>query len=485
MVNQPDPALLRAIKFFEHKGAIPNNKMGLYSDSSGRMFVNLFVASPVQSKNKFKFNGDYMPNWMPAFIERPITLHKIGDHFDHPTIANAARHVNEAFQETKAVGRIKHLFEPDQKMTWRGIGEILVSKVKQFLKSLDTDEVPMFSSPSVAYTGDDYDIREGIPMHVTLTDDPAFPPEISRITGVCEGDESACMAKLAQATRNNYEAGSTCKVCFTDAMRDLVLNCAVNQNNNTSLKMFNASIQNEDMPNENSQNDASGQAGESKSPAQLSTELIQKEAKDAVTKALADHTNRINNEKPDPVQTFKKAYGLENEDNKEDKTDNIKKDEVASKEDLEKVKKELAEQKAINRRNAIAKIIPLRMVTDVKAGGVSESLLSEVVDYWMKTPLEPKDISEFYAKQESQIEVMTPTQKVAKASVSNDSIASQISNQEPQFDAPDANASDNKDDKYANATVNGDPAWFLDFSGMLVTNPSKNTGKGAPRRLID
>jgi len=227
------------------------------------------------------------------------------------------------------------------------------------------------------------------------------------------------------------------------------------------------------------------QAGESKSPAQLSTELIQKEAKDAVTKALADHTNRINNEKPDPVQTFKKAYGLENEDNKEDKTDNIKKDEVASKEDLEKVKKELAEQKAINRRNAIAKIIPLRMVTDVKAGGVSESLLSEVVDYWMKTPLEPKDISEFYAKQESQIEVMTPTQKVAKASVSNDSIASQISNQEPQFDAPDANASDNKDDKYANATVNGDPAWFLDFSGMLVTNPSKNTGKGAPRRLID
>jgi hypothetical protein len=435
-----------------------------------------------------------MPNWVPKFEGNPIVMFKKGEHYDHPTILGASKSINRQYQETKSVGEVRHVFpKPDQKKSWRGVGEILVSKVKEFLRSLDTDQVPMFSSPSVAYTGDDYDIRDGDPMHVALTDDPAFPPEISRITGICEGDESSCLAKLANAKKQNYEAGNDDYVCFAEGMKELVLNNSVmlNKNNNTSLKISNSSKHLSNMENTNSETQTEGQKDQgtqtqTKSPAEISKEIIESQAKDALNKMINEQKQRTANpEKADPKGTFDKAYGI----NKEESQGEPKKEEAITKEDLDEVKKQLAEQKAINRRNEIAKIIPLRMVTDVKSGGVSESLLTEVVDYWMKTPLEPKDIGEFYAKQESQIEVLNPTPKSAKASFTNQDIASKLANgSTTQFDAPDAdNSKENQNEKYANAAYDNDPAWALHFARMLVTPVSEKAqqGKGAPRRMID
>src|SRR4029078_8816622 len=159
----PSESLKRAIKYFIEQGKVdvPIDKMPMYYDKdSGRLFVNVFLASHIQSKNKFKFNREGLYNWIRDFAKKPIVLFKDKDHFEHPLIAGASREVNDRFQATKKVGEIIAPFDkPDDTGTWRGIGEITIDKVKEFLRSLDTDEVPMFSSPQVAYNGPDFDIK--------------------------------------------------------------------------------------------------------------------------------------------------------------------------------------------------------------------------------------------------------------------------------------------------------------------------------------
>ena len=124
------------------------------------------------------------------------------------------------------------------------------------------------------------------------------------------------------------------------------------------------------------------------------------------------------------------------------------------------------------------------MVVDVKSGGVNEKLLNEVVEYWVKTPLKPDEIGEFYKKQMEQLATVSAP-KVGKASNSESftdaDIASKMAG-ETQFDAPDVDNS--KDEKIANASADKNFFNYLDFASMLVTNPSNVTGKGSPRRLL-
>lgn len=454
--------------------------MGIFSDSeTGRMFVNLFLASHIQSRKPFRFNEQAMPNWVPKFQGKPIVLFKVGEHFEHPVIASASKEHNMQFQQTKAVGQVLYPFEKRQGIAWRGIGEITIDKVKAFLKSLNTQQVPMFSSPQVAYTDPDYDIKDADPMHVALTDDPAFPPDISMITGVCEGDQTACMQKLASASAHNYQAGNDCFVCFADAMRDIVFNNAVaaDVNNDSSLKISNFS-NNLKMPdnNDNAGNNAAAtqeQQQEKKSPAEITQELIESKAKDAVNRMTAEIKARTETpQTADPVATMKKATeGVELI-----AAEGIKEDPK-----LTAALKELDALKLKDRKSEISKVIPLQMVTDHKSGGINNKLLSEYVEYWLNTKLEPAEIAKFYDKQMETIEVMNPTSKnrTAKASnqdtFTNEDIAKEIT----KFDAPDVDNS-----KIANASAgNGfDP---LEFAGMLVSNVSTKKGEGSARSMMD
>jgi hypothetical protein len=485
MVFPVDDATKQAIQFFNSKPVPGLGKTGVYYDEeSDRMFLNLFLASPLQSKKPFKLNGDYIPNWIHRFKDKPITLFKFNDHFEHPLIQGASKQINEKFQETKAVGRVLSPFDKpsDNKGTWRGVGEVLVAKVKEFLKSLDTDEVPIFNSPQFAYTEEnDYDIRDPDPMHVTLTDDPAWPPEISMIKGVCEGPQDACMSKLRNASASHCEAGDTCYFCFVDALRELI------DNSNSSLKIQNASSTQTKMSDQvNATKDSENKDTQNQNQNNTQDNL-QNQAKDALQKVKDDFNSKVTNpEKADPKGTFDKAYD-KNPNQNETPTVDPK---------VEALEKELAALKLKDRKSEIAKRIPLAMVTDVKSGGVSEKLLGEVVDYWVNTPKTPEEIGEFLGKQMEQIELVhNSVPKTAKAS-NQDNFNNQFTDEDiaakmagPKFDAPDVdNAANNE--KIANASAGQGGignAWFMELSDMLVSPVSAKAkeGKGSPRRLID
>jgi hypothetical protein len=103
--------------------------------------------------------------------------------------------------------------------------------------------------------------------------------------------------------------------------------------------------------------------------------------------------------------------------------------------------------------------------------------------------MKPEEIGEFYDKQMKQIELTIPQNKAAKASNSDSftdaDIAAKLSgSNDTQFDAPDVDNS-TENEKIANASKGRGDDWFMDFSGMLVSNVSKNEGKGASRRMID
>jgi hypothetical protein len=485
MVFPVDDPIKRAIQFFKSK-PVPTGKTGIYYDEdSDRMFINVFLASPLQSKKPFKLNGDYIPNWISKFAEKPITLFKFNDHFEHPLIEGAAKEINEKFQETKAIGRVRVPFDKpsDDKGTWRGVGEILVGKVKEFLKSLNTDEVPVFSSPQFSYTEEnDYDIRDPDPMHVTLTDDPAWPQEISVIKGVCEGPQEGCMVQLQNASASHCEAGDKCYFCFVDALRELI------DNGNSSLKIQNASTTQTKMSDQvNATKDS--ESKDTQNNNQNTEDNLQNKAKDALQKVQDDFNSKVTNpEKADPKGTFDKAYG-----NDKNQTQN---NTPTVDPKVEALEKELAALKLKDRKSEIAKRIPLAMVTDVKSGGVSEKLLTEVVDYWVNVDKTPEEIGEFLGKQMNQLEMVhNSIPKTAKAS-NQDNFNNQFTDEDiaakmagPKFDAPDVdNAANNEKIVNASAGQGGiGNDWFLDLGNMLVSPVSAKAkeGKGAPRRLID
>lgn len=484
MVYEADPALKRAIKFFKEQTVVQNQDGTpvYYDKSSDRFFANIFIASALPSKNNFTLNGPYMKDWINGFQERPIVLFKKGDHYAHPTLAEASKEVDEQFQQSKKVGLVKHIFEPDENFTFRGVGEIVISKVKDFLKALKTEIVPMFTSPSMSYYGNDHDIRKATPRHVALTDDPAFPPEISRITGICEGPEAPCLTKLAEA--KNAGAGEKEFVCFGDAIEDLVLNAAAD---NTSLKIIDFKSNLSDMVDKSKDSEAgSEQITETedknkKTPAEITEEIIKTKAKEAFDKMIEDHKAKLqSNEKADPKATFDKAAG--NEKKNEDTGSNT--ENIDYKTQLDEVNKKLAAQELINRKNEIAKRIPIAMVTDVKSGGVNEKLLEEVVNYWVDVKDKtPEQIGEFLEKQTLQVEAVNSAKIPKKAegsnekSLSDNELAEQMST---RFDAPDA---DSNREKHAEAAAK-EAAWQYELAGMLVSNVSKEVGKGAPRRIL-
>lgn len=503
MVLHPDEAVKRAIKFFTTHKTSPD-KMGIYNDdASRRTFVNVFLASHVQSKKDFKFNKDYMQNWIPRFAHKPIVLFKWTNpvtqktSFEHPVIIGASKGFNEALQETKAVGEVLAPFpEPDEAGTYRGVGEITIPKVAKFLKELNTEEVPVYNSPQVAYTGDDYDIKDCDPMHVLLTDNPAFPAEISMIKGVCEGDQSECMTKLQTATANRFEAGSDGYACFVDSLKEIIINSGKLQNDNTYLKIQNANSDS-DMPD-------STTAGENVT---IDTDISG--SKDGNTPAMDKIISKITTQANDALgRMFKewekttgqkaiadKTSASQETEKKPDGEDKPAADKPAAEEseEVKALKEKVQGYETNERRKAIADKIPLQMVLDLKTQTVKESLLNEFVDFWMNSGKTPDEIGKIYEKQMAQLSTITNAPpKTAKASAGDgnfteEDIANAMSERDgPQFDFPDADSSTADQTKIANATANNSH-WFLDFADTMVTpvRTQQKENVGSPRRMLD
>ena len=501
MVLHPDEAVKRAIKFFTTHKTSPD-KMGIYADpQSNRTFVNVFLASHIQSKKPFKFNKEYMPNWIPRFAHKPIVLFKWQNPdtgvstFEHPIIMGASKAVNEVIQEKKAVGEVLYPFpEPDEAGTYRGVGEV-IPKVGAFLKELNTEEVPVFSSPQVAYAGPDYDIKDCDPMHVCLTDDPAFPKEISVIKGVCEGDATSCMTQLQNASAHNFEAGSNSYLCFVDALKEVIVNSGKLQKDNTYLKIQNANS-NSDMPdsttsgdNVSIDTDISGSKDGNSPAMDTIIKRIETQANDALGRMFKEW-EKTTGQKATADKTEKASETEKPEDKGKPAAD---KPAAEESEEVKALKQKVQNFELDNRRKAIAEKIPLQMVLDPKTNTVKDSLLKEFVDYWMDTNKTPEQIGELYGKQMAQLATVTNAPKTAKASAGNgdfteEDIANAMTqNDGPQFDFPDVDGDSAADkQKIANATA-GDNAWFLGFADVMVT-PIRTPQKehiGSPRRTLD
>jgi hypothetical protein len=526
---EQDEAAKRALKFFVDNPPGQKEKTGLYFDPlSNRMFVNLFLISDSNHKKPWKVNGDYIRDWIPTARNSPIVIFKKDNgHFDHPLIKNATIEENSAFQETKSVGRtIREFLDPHIKGAWRGLGEILVPKVKQFLKELNTKEVPIYTSPQIHYPSseDDYNIRKAVYMHSALTDMPSFPPEVSNIRAVCEGgDALACYHKIANATLNNLEAGESQKYCFVDAMREILTK------NNTYLKIDSATS--ESVKKMSDQKYASGSDTDQSNPptntnkdnSAVKGQVIDLKTAEQLTKKFVEDAFNRNqqqlNEKADPLKTFKKAYGIkgsESEDQDEDEKDkdnnnnkptgdegkaSQKLDDITAKRiaDLEATNKALAHKERIA---AIKDVIPLQLVLDPKTNSIDTTLLKEQVELWDKSQLAPEDIAKHYQREMKRMEILVQTsaRRTAKASISDDELADFIQErQAPKFDAPNtkignASADEDEDDNnevIKNASASGSnnlsPTWFLDFANTVVTpvTPGKTEQVGASRRMID
>src|SRR4249920_258432 len=446
---EQDEAAKRALKFFVDNPPGQKERTGLYFDPlSNRMFVNLFLISDSNHKKPWKVDGDYIKDWIPTARNSPIVIFKKDNgHFDHPLIKNASIQENSAFQETKSVGRtIREFLDPHIKGAWRGLGEILVPKVKQFLKELNTKEVPIYTSPQIHYPSseDDYNIRKAIYMHSALTDMPSFPPEVSNIRAVCEGDALACYHKIANATLNNLEAGESQKYCFVDAMREILTK------NNTYLKIDSATS--ESVKKMSDQKYASGSDTDQSNPPTNSNKdnsavkVIDLQTAEQLTKKFVEDAFNRNqqqlNEKADPLKTFKKAYGIKGEgegepepadnaeNNKDENGEKGNEDAKQGKQSLDAATaKRIADLEATNRAlahkeriAAIKDVIPLQLVLDYKTQAVDPALLKEQIELWDKSSLAPEEIAKHYQREMKRMEILVQTsaRRTAKASISDD-----------------------------------------------------------------
>jgi hypothetical protein len=530
---EQDEAAKRALKFFVDNPLSEKEKTGLYFDPlSNRMFVNLFLISDSNHKKPWKVNGDYIANWIPTARNSPIVLFKKDSgHFDHPLIKNASIEDNSAFQETKSVGRtIREFLDPRVKGAWRGLGEILVPKVKQFLKELNTKEVPIYTSPQIHYSAseDDYNITKAVYMHSALTDMPSFPPEVSNIRAVCEGDALACYHKIANATINQLEAGESQKYCYVDAMRE-ILN---KSKNNTYLKIDSATSQSVKKMSDQkyatgSDTDQSTATNTNTNKDNSAVKVIDLQTAEQLTKKFVEDAFNRNqqqlNEKADPVKTFEKAYGIKKKGSDEPEPDDDDqgdrdKDERRRKEedpgaqakgkldnitakriaDLEAQNEALAHKERIA---AIKDVIPLQLVLDPKTNTIDPAILKEQIELWDKSKLSPEDIAKHYAKEMKRMEILVQTsaRRTAKASISEDELADFIQEREgTKFQAPNnkignASATDEDEDNEVikNASASGannlSQLWYLDFANAVVTPVTnrKTEETGAPRRMID
>jgi hypothetical protein len=531
---EQDEAAKRALKFFVENPPSQKEKTGLYYDAlSNRMFVNLFLISDTNHKKPWKVNGDYIPDWIPTARETPIVLFKKDNgHFDHPLIKNASIDANSLFQESKAVGRCRREFpDPFNPGSWRGLGEITISKVKQFLKELNIKEVPIYSSPQIHYpaTEDDYDIKKAVYMHSALTDMPSFPPEVSRIRAVCEGDAVSCYQKIANASVQRFEAGESGHHCFVDAIKEILYKAKAK--GNTYLKIEKGEKQSvKEMSDqkyatgsdESNNNNSTNQNQQGK-PDNSAVKVVDLETAKTLTKDFVEEAfNRRQkqlNEAADPVGTFNKSYGIDSNNNNKNKkgseqepdetneNDNEKPDENPSQkldpktqaviDKLVSANKELQHKERIA---AIKDVIPLELVLDHKTNSIDPALLKEQIELMDKSSLSIEEIAKHYKGQMKRLEILvqTNTRRTAKASMSNDELASYVQERQVKFDAPNkiGNASttgtgDDDEEVIKNASLGGNnnlnPLWYLEFADAVVTpvtNKEDPKVMGSPRRMI-
>lgn len=232
-----------------------------------------------------------------AIGKADLTVMKtLDNHFAHPTKEGADQWQNYTYQSHYSIGKLAHVFRnPDSNQVMWGAYDITDPTGKavalEYMDSYNKGLVPLYTSSQIVNSASEnpLSIENFDLMHTTLTDDPSFGKELTKVGAVCQGDTQQCVLQIRTASNTTENVNvmfigkeveihhKECPFCLGTALRDLF-------NKNSSLKLNKAS--NLQMPDNNEQKQVEG---EKKTPDVIAPDADQK--KDSSTfdpKAMAD-----------------------------------------------------------------------------------------------------------------------------------------------------------------------------------------------------
>jgi hypothetical protein len=189
-----------------------------------------------------------------AIGKADLTVMKtLSGHFAHPTNENANQFQNYTYQSQYSIGKLAHVFKnPDSNRVMWGAYEITepVAKpvVMEFMDSYNKGLVPLFTSSQIVNSASEnpLSIENFDLMHTTLTDDPSFGKELTKVGAVCQGDVQQCTMQIRTASNTTEKVNvmiigkdveihhKECPFCVAGELRHLF-------KQNSSLKLNKAS----------------------------------------------------------------------------------------------------------------------------------------------------------------------------------------------------------------------------------------------------
>lgn len=254
-------------EYFKNTPYGAKNKDNILVTHDNRVFIRTMIAMPGVNRHGWGMDEQFIPYNIGTIKGIPLTFALQKDRtssagtqitFPHPTINNAPHRINEGFQEAYIIGKyLGHEDKPDANKVWHGLAEVTNEKAKEYYGNLYTTEqegtFPVTVSPQVLHYNNEENNRQALKrwwfQHVTITDDPAYPPEFARISSACIGTEDKCIPEIKKAgpdmILNEHQApvyhvvdASNCPICVKDALVEL----STKVNENSSLMTKSASF---------------------------------------------------------------------------------------------------------------------------------------------------------------------------------------------------------------------------------------------------
>lgn len=208
-------------------------------------------------------------NCCRAIGKADLTLMKtLDDHFAHPTKEGASQFENYTFQSQYSLGKLAHVFpNPDSDKVMWGAYKITdpIAKpvVLEYMDSYNKGLVPLFTSSQIVNSASEnpYAIERFDLMHTTLTDDPSFGTELTKVGAVCQGNTQQCTMQIRTASNTSENVNvmiigkdvnirhKTCPFCIETELRNLFSkNSSLKLNKASNLQM--SAQQTDEKPNE-------------------------------------------------------------------------------------------------------------------------------------------------------------------------------------------------------------------------------------------
>lgn len=198
-------------------------------------------------------------NLQRAIGKADLTIMKtLDNHFAHPTQEGKSQFENYTYQSHYSIGKLAHVFRnPDSDKVMWGAYDVTDPIGKQvtleYMDSYNKGLVPLFTSSQIVNSASEnpYSIENFDLMHTTLTDDPSFGKELTKVGAVCQGDTQQCVMQIRTASNTNAERVNVvlmgnnveihhkqCPFCVESELRDLFkMNSSLKLNKASNIQM--------------------------------------------------------------------------------------------------------------------------------------------------------------------------------------------------------------------------------------------------------